>query len=155
MTAASTLSSSDDQAAATRRSPVSPRGNATTGDRNGANDRGTAPVESRGARATSFDLAEFAIPTGREEEWRFTPLDRLRGLHDSTAALDGKVLVAINAPDEVVVESVERGDARLGRAGEPGDRVAAQAWASHAQAVIVTVPCRDGDHARHGAPAQR
>jgi Fe-S cluster assembly protein SufD len=48
--------------------------------------------------------------------------------------------VAINAPDEVVVESVERGDARLGRAGEPGDRVAAQAWASHAQAVIVTVP---------------
>jgi len=30
---------------------------------------------------TSTDPAAFAVPGGREEEWRFTPLRRLRGLH--------------------------------------------------------------------------
>ena len=30
----------------------------------------------------SFDLADHPVPTGREEVWRFTPLKRLRGLHD-------------------------------------------------------------------------
>jgi hypothetical protein len=28
----------------------------------------------------SFEVADFPVPTGREEEWRFTPLRRLRGL---------------------------------------------------------------------------
>ena len=36
----------------------------------------------------SFDLSDHPVPTGREEVWRFTPLKRLRGLHDD-AALDG------------------------------------------------------------------
>ena len=35
--------------------------------------------------APSFDVADFPVPHGREEEWRFTPLERLRGLHDGTA----------------------------------------------------------------------
>ena len=30
-------------------------------------------------RPASFDVADFPVPTGREEEWRFTPLKRLRG----------------------------------------------------------------------------
>ncbi len=39
----------------------------------------TAPV-SRLHERQSYDPADFAVPTGREEEWRFTPLRRLRGL---------------------------------------------------------------------------
>lgn len=35
------------------------------------------PDQSRAERKTSFDVADFAIPNGREEEWRFTPVDRL------------------------------------------------------------------------------
>ena len=27
----------------------------------------------------------YLTPTGREEAWRFTPLKRLRGLHDGAA----------------------------------------------------------------------
>ncbi|HEY9350207.1 MAG TPA: hypothetical protein VIP75_05900, partial [Acidothermales bacterium] len=27
----------------------------------------------------SFAIEDFPVPTGREEEWRFTPLRRLRG----------------------------------------------------------------------------
>ncbi|MGL4173338.1 MAG: Fe-S cluster assembly protein SufD [Actinomycetota bacterium] len=35
------------------------------------------PTQSRGERTQSFDPADFPMPTGREEEWRFTPLDRI------------------------------------------------------------------------------
>ena len=30
----------------------------------------------------SFDVDAFEVPGGRDEIWRFTPLRRLRGLHD-------------------------------------------------------------------------
>jgi Fe-S cluster assembly protein SufD len=88
----------------------------------------------------SYDLADFDVPTGREEQWRFTPLDRLRGLHDGTARGDGKVVVEVDAAPEVSVETVGRDDPRIGRAGPPTDRVAAQAWASFTQATLVRVP---------------
>ena len=40
------------------------------------------PGDSRGERHRSFELADFDVPTGREEDWRFTPLHRLRHLHE-------------------------------------------------------------------------
>lgn len=98
-------------------------------------------VATRMSAPPSFDVADFPVPHGREEEWRFTPLERLRGLHDGTAAATGEgVKVAIDAPEGVRVETVGRDDARLGRAGKPVDRVAAQAYSSFEQASVVTVP---------------
>ncbi|MEU8794214.1 Fe-S cluster assembly protein SufD [Streptomyces sp. NPDC048643] len=98
-------------------------------------------VATRMSAPPSFDVADFPVPHGREEEWRFTPLERLRGLHDGTAvATDGAVKVAIGTPDGVTVETVGRDDERLGRAGAPVDRVAAQAYASFDRASVVTVP---------------
>ena len=44
----------------------------------------TAPV-SRLHEHQSFSLDDFPVPTGREEEWRFTPLRRLRGLHNDAS----------------------------------------------------------------------
>jgi Fe-S cluster assembly protein SufD len=98
------------------------------------------PGDSRGNRLTSYDVADFAIPTGREEEWRFTPLDRLRHLHEDDGPGDGKVLVEVDAAPEVIVETVARGDERLGRAGVPGDRVAARAYSVFDKATVITVP---------------
>ena len=43
----------------------------------------SAPV-TRLHEHRSYDPADFAVPGGREEEWRFTPLRRLRGLHTDT-----------------------------------------------------------------------
>ncbi|MFJ4758708.1 MULTISPECIES: Fe-S cluster assembly protein SufD [Streptomyces] len=98
-------------------------------------------VVSRMSAPPSFDVADFPVPHGREEEWRFTPLERLRGLHDGTAVAAGEgVKVTVSAPDGVVVETVGRDDARLGKAGTPADRVAAQAYSSFEQAGVVTVP---------------
>jgi Fe-S cluster assembly protein SufD len=99
----------------------------------------TAPV-SRLHERQSFDPADFGVPTGREEEWRFTPLRRLRGLHTDAVPGDGKVSVVVDAAAGVTAEKVERGDPRLGTAYVPADRVSAQAWASFAEATIVTVP---------------
>ncbi|MEW2257838.1 Fe-S cluster assembly protein SufD [Streptomyces sp. NPDC047869] len=98
-------------------------------------------VATRMSVPPSFDVADFPVPHGREEEWRFTPLERLRGLHDGTAVATGAgVKVAVEAPDGVTVETVGRDDARIGRAGTPVDRVAAQAYSAFEQAGVVTVP---------------
>ena len=99
------------------------------------------PVDARLDAVASYDVADFAVPTGREENWRFTPLNRLRGLHDGSAeATDGAVKVDVSAPAGVVVEAVERTDPRVGRAGKPVDRVAAQAFSSFEKAGLVSVP---------------
>ncbi len=98
------------------------------------------PAASRGERFTSYDVQAFEVPGGREENWRFTPLKRLRGLHDGTAAATGEVSVDAEAAPEVTVETVARDDARLGEAGVPSDRVAAQAYSSFEKATLVTVP---------------
>jgi Fe-S cluster assembly protein SufD len=87
----------------------------------------------------SRDVADFPIPHGREEEWRFTPLNRLRGLHDGTAAATGKVLVEVDAPAGVTVTTAERDDPRVGRAGIPSDRVAAAAWTYAETAAVIAV----------------
>ncbi|MEU3182678.1 Fe-S cluster assembly protein SufD [Streptomyces sp. NPDC006923] len=98
-------------------------------------------VATRMSAPPSFDVADFPVPHGREEEWRFTPLGRLRGLHDGTAvATDGSVTVEVTAPEGVVVETVGREDARIGRAGTPVDRIAAQAYSSFEKASVVSVP---------------
>lgn len=97
------------------------------------------PVSSLHARS-SYKVGDFEVPTGREEEWRFTPLRRLRGLHNGTAAEGGKVVVEVDAAPEVTVETVGRDDERLGSAYVPADRVSAQAWESFDRATVITVP---------------
>ena len=98
-------------------------------------------VATRMSAPPSFDVADFPVPHGREEEWRFTPLERLRGLHDGTAVATGTgVKVDVQAPEGVTVEAVGRDDARLGRAGIPVDRVAAQAYSAFEVAGVITVP---------------
>jgi Fe-S cluster assembly protein SufD len=99
-----------------------------------------APISTRGERPTSYDVADFTVPLGREEDWRFTPLDLLHGLHDGSVVVSGAVRVEIDAAPEVTVETVARDDARIGRAGIPGDRVAAQAWTCFRHATVLTVP---------------
>ncbi|GHJ38371.1 Fe-S cluster assembly protein SufD [Streptomyces sp. TS71-3] len=102
---------------------------------------GESTVATRMSARPSFDVADFPVPHGREEEWRFTPLQRLRGLHDGTAKATGSgVKLEVGAPDGVTVETVGRDDERLGRAGVPVDRVAAQAYSSFEKASVVTVP---------------
>jgi Fe-S cluster assembly protein SufD len=97
------------------------------------------PVQSRAERRASFDLADFEVPTGREEEWRFTPLDRLHELHSGAEASGPAPDVEVDVPAGFTAETVTRGDDRLGRTGAPEDRIAAQTWASAEAATVVTL----------------
>jgi Fe-S cluster assembly protein SufD len=97
---------------------------------------GEKPVLSAGERFTSYDVEAFEVPGGREENWRFTPLKRLRGLHDGSADLSGSAVVTVSG---AASETVGRDDERIGEGGTPADRVAAQAWSSFEAATIVTL----------------
>ncbi|MEO9221639.1 MAG: Fe-S cluster assembly protein SufD [Mycobacteriaceae bacterium] len=105
-----------------------------------APDAPIIPAASRGEAFTSFDVDAFEVPSAHDEAWRFTPLKRLRGLHDGTAPATGRATVDVQAPAEVTVQTVGREDGRLGTAGTPADRVAAQAWTSFTDATVVSVP---------------
>ena len=100
----------------------------------------TAAPVSRLHERQSYDPADFGVPTGREEEWRFTPLRRLRGLHSGEDADAGQVSTEVDAAPGVTAEKTERGDPRLGTAFVPADRVSARAFASFKEAAVVSVP---------------
>ncbi len=100
--------------------------------------KATALDATRATRLRSYDPGDFAVPTGREEDWRFTPLRRLRGLHDAAEA-DATVDVTVDAAPEVHVETVGHDDPRIGSVGMPGDRVAARAYAGFEKATVLTV----------------
>jgi Fe-S cluster assembly protein SufD len=105
----------------------------------GAHSHGVVPAGSRAERLTSFDLADIPVPTGREEEWRFSPVARLQPLFSEDLGVAGVRTTVVPAP-HVKVEIVARGDARLGTAGKPGDRTAVTAWNAFREATIVTIP---------------
>lgn len=94
---------------------------------------------NKGELFASFDVDAFEVPGGRDEIWRFTPLRRLRGLHDGSAPATGSAHIAVDERPGVRTETVRRGDERLGQGGVPTDRVAAQAFSSFNAATVVTV----------------
>ena len=102
----------------------------------------TAPVSS----LHSFGSAnpdDFAVPAGREEEWRFTPLNKLRKLHADAPLGSAGVTVSVEAAPELVVEtheSSERIHVSPGRQFLPTDRVSARAYAAISEATVITVP---------------
>jgi len=106
-----------------------------------------APVDARAERVLSRDPDAFPRPTGREEQWRFTPLNRLRGLLDAPAvgpdgvgAGEGKVVVEVDPAPEVRVSVLDAGDPAVGSVLTPADRVAALAMAGFGTGTRITVP---------------
>jgi Fe-S cluster assembly protein SufD len=89
----------------------------------------------------SFDLNDHPVPTGMEEIWRFTPLKRLRGLHDSAPFTGGAVTVKVEAADGVVVEHLPADSVLRGISGlVPTDRVSARAWDAASELTVVRIP---------------
>ena len=89
----------------------------------------------------SFDLADHPVPTGREEVWRFTPLKRLRGLHDEAPLTGDDYEFKVEAPEGVRAEAVETPQSERGLSGfVPTDRVSARAWEAAPQVFTVDVP---------------
>ena len=125
-----------------------------------------APAHDLAPRIISRDPADFPVPHGREEEWRFTPLAKLGGLHDGSAAAGATsdlefTSTTTSAPGSVTVEAIGHDDPRVGAYFTPTDRISAQAFASAGRAVLVNVaPEAEKAHAvvsfdsADGAPTQ-
>ena len=97
--------------------------------------------QTKGDRFTSFKTEDFQVPHAKDEDWRFTPLRRLRGLHDGSAAEATPARIAVDASgsDAVEISKLDNADELLGRAGAPVDRAAAQAWENTKEADYVLV----------------
>ncbi len=94
---------------------------------------------TKGDLHTSFNVEDFDIPKGRDEVWRFISLRNIRGLHNGKFAPAAAQAIAVSEHADVTSETVAPDDARLGTAGAPADRVAAQAWTSMPEAQVVTI----------------
>jgi Fe-S cluster assembly protein SufD len=97
-----------------------------------------APVQTRSERLSSVNYADFPEVTGYEAEWKLTPVDRIRSLIDGE--LDGSPYAILYPEIEGVnVEWIERTDARIGSAGTPEERAAANAWSSFQHALHIDI----------------
>jgi len=97
----------------------------------------TVPVQTRSERPHSYDPADFGAPTGREVNWKHTPVAQLAGLmtdepgDDSAVSLDLDDVEAFLVPDEA--------DA-YGEFFRPEDLPSALAWKHARRGLHVRIP---------------
>ncbi|MGZ4662507.1 MAG: Fe-S cluster assembly protein SufD [Arthrobacter sp.] len=101
---------------------------------------GTQVMASRAERLTSHVVADFALPNGREEEWRFTPVRELANLLSDTPSEAGALGVTVEAPAAVVQRTLRAGEAPRGATLVPADRAAVVASANAGDAQLISIP---------------
>lgn len=100
----------------------------------------SAPPTTKSQALRSYDVADFPALTGLEEEWRFTPLKRLRGLTAPAQGATGAVRHEYgDLPAGVTVDRIGRDDPRVGSVLTPFDRVSALAYGGADGALLVRV----------------
>jgi len=100
---------------------------------------GPASTGTPPERFTSVDPEAFGKPTGREEEWRFTPMRRVRPLLDG-AATGRHPQWDADLPDGVEFATLEADEPLLKGLPEPADRLAALTRRYAEGATVVRVP---------------
>ena len=103
----------------------------------------TVPEQSRAEWTTSYDVADFGMPTGREEVWRFTPMKRVKSLlelEQTSDVLDWTT----ELPAGVTLEPISPERARELAVEAPLDRVSALAAARASSAAHLDVPAPGG-----------
>ena len=98
----------------------------------------TIPASDHSPSVRSRAVADHPVPSGREEEWRFTPLARLRGLHTGELDLSGALGIAVES-DGFTVEHVTPGDPRAGASLVPTDIVSAQALSCASSVTVLSL----------------
>ncbi len=99
-----------------------------------------ARVDSHLHPEGSFDVDDHPVPTGREEIWRFTPLKRLRGVHQDAPLVGTSYDFSADAPEGVRIERIED-DSLKGVSGlVPWDRISARALAEASVTLALTIP---------------
>ncbi|GAC1611871.1 MAG: Fe-S cluster assembly protein SufD [Mycobacteriales bacterium] len=96
------------------------------------------PADVRPDRVVSRDPSAFPAVTGREEDWRFAPLDRLAPLLTGEPS-SAHLIWTCDPPTGVTVAAVPAADARLVDVPVPVDRLSALAMDRAGGALAVTV----------------
>ena len=94
----------------------------------------------RADRPSSFNPADIAVPKGREEDWRFTPMKRINFLFDEESYRSDNLPVSVVGPDSVKFEVVSPEDERLDRILAPGDRTAVVSWVAANEVNLIDIP---------------
>ena len=99
------------------------------------------PPKTKSQALRSFDVTDFPALTGREEEWRFTPLKRLRGLStaDGSGPSGAVGYEHGDLPSGVDVSTVDRAEVPRGVALVPFDRISALAYGKATSVLRVKV----------------
>src|SRR5918993_5323636 len=103
-------------------------------------DGAWAPIQTRSERPRSYNPADFPRPTGREVNWKHTPVDRLAPLFEDADGDTDAVRVTVTAPDGVQTGSLAAGVAPRGEVFQAEDLPAAIAWQRETEAHLLRIP---------------
>jgi len=110
----------------------------------GHTDGAWAPIQTRSERLRSYDPTDFDRPTGREVNWKHTPVDRIAPLFDDADGAPGALTVAISGAEAAEVEfeviAKRAGEAPRGDVFIPEDLPAAIAWRRSHEATHIRIP---------------
>ncbi|KQP71131.1 ABC transporter permease [Microbacterium sp. Leaf288] len=98
------------------------------------------PVQTRSERTWSFDPTAFEAPTGREVNWKHTPLAKLQALLSDETGRPGVIEVDVDAPDSLVQGRLRVGSAPRGEVFRPEDLPSAIAWKQETEAPLLRIP---------------
>ncbi|WP_235507684.1 Fe-S cluster assembly protein SufD [Agromyces sp. Root1464] len=105
-------------------------------------DGAFVPVQTRSERFRSVNVDEFAPVTGREHEWKFSPIATFADLIGGE--LDGSRLpIETTDASGIAFSYIPRDDVRIGTAGTPEERASANAWSTFDEALLVSVTGED------------
>ena len=101
------------------------------------------PVQTRSERFASGNIEDYANVTGREPEWKLSPVEKLAPLLEGK--LDGgRYEISTSSAEGFSASWVKPEEAPRGVAGLPEDRAAANAWSSTSEVLLVEI---SGEHA--------
>ncbi|MDY0829228.1 Fe-S cluster assembly protein SufD [Microbacterium sp. BG28] len=96
------------------------------------------PVQTRSERPRANEVSFFEAPTGREVNWKHTPIDRIQGLLEDVPGDAGAVAVSVSGPlaaGGLVADQAPRGEVFTAE-----DLSAAIAWERSAEALYLSIP---------------
>ncbi|MCE0507664.1 Fe-S cluster assembly protein SufD [Microbacterium aurugineum] len=102
-------------------------------------EAGFVPVQTRSERPHSFEPSDFGAPTGREVNWKHTPIAQLTPLFEVASPNDG-VSYAHSAGEQYIAAPLAVGAEPRGEVFLAEDITAAVAWQGSSEALHVRIP---------------
>ncbi|WP_435745304.1 Fe-S cluster assembly protein SufD [Microbacterium sp. PMB16] len=100
---------------------------------------GFVPVQTRSQRPHSYEPADFGAPSGREVNWKHTPVAKLTSLFAVASPNDG-VRYEFSAGEQYVSSPLAIGAAPRGEVFLGEDVTAAIAWQGSSEAMHIRIP---------------